>query len=113
MKEQDINKDSLLPGNMVSVDNYIQWDPGRLYHKKGKSDPYDMLSRGCVFIDHASGHVSINHQVDINANETIKEKLTLERQAQIQGVVIKGYHTDNGIFDASEFMEELLKKQKI
>ena len=27
-------------------------------------------------------------------------------------MAIKGYHTDNGIFDASEFMEELLKKQK-
>ena len=26
--------------------------------------------------------------------------------------MIKGYHTDNGIFNASEFMEEMLKKQK-
>ena len=26
--------------------------------------------------------------------------------------MIKGYHTDNGIFDALEFMEDLLKKQK-
>ena len=27
-------------------------------------------------------------------------------------MVIKGYHTDNGIFNSSEFMEELLKKQQ-
>ena len=27
-------------------------------------------------------------------------------------MVIKLYHTDNGIFNASEFMEELLKKQQ-
>ena len=26
--------------------------------------------------------------------------------------MIKGYHTDNGIFNASDFMEELLKKQQ-
>ena len=26
--------------------------------------------------------------------------------------MIKGYHTDNGIFNASEFMEELLKNKK-
>ena len=26
--------------------------------------------------------------------------------------MIKGYHTDNGISNASEFMEDLLKKQK-
>ena len=39
-------------------------------------------------------------------------KLTFEREAQSQGVVIKGYHTDNGIFNSTEFMEELLKKQQ-
>ena len=71
-----------------------------------------MFSGGCVSIDHASGYVSIKHQVDINATETVKEKRTLEREAQSQGVVIKGYHTDNGIFNSSEFMEELLKKQQ-
>ena len=27
-------------------------------------------------------------------------------------MMIRGYHTDNGIFNASDFMEELLKKQK-
>ena len=58
--------------------------------------------------------MSIKHQLTINDTETAKTKLTFEREAQIQGVVIKGYHTDNGIFNESEFMEELLKKhQKI
>ena len=71
-----------------------------------------MLSGGCVFIDHASGYVSIKHQVAINATETVNAKLSFEREAQCQGVVIKGYHTDNGIFNASDFMEERLKKQK-
>ena len=63
-----------------------------------------MLSGGCVFIDHASGYVSIKHQVAINYTETVKEKTTFEREAQSQGVVIKGHHTENGIFNASEFM---------
>ena len=71
-----------------------------------------MFSGGCVFIDHASGYVSIKHQVAINATKTVKAKLTFERGAQSQGVVIKGYHTDNGVFNASEFMEELLKKHQ-
>ena len=34
------------------------------------------------------------------------------REYQRQGVVIKVYHTDNGIFNTSKFMEELLKKQQ-
>ena len=86
---------------MVSADHYILRDPGMLYQTKGKSDQYGMFSGGFVFIYHASGYVVIKHQVAINATETIKVKPTFEREAQIQGVVIKVYHTDNGIFNAS------------
>ena len=42
MNEQEINNDHLLPVQMVSADHYIYQAPGRLYHKKGKSDPSDM-----------------------------------------------------------------------
>ena len=92
--------------------HYISRDPDKLYHTKGESYPSDMFSGGCVFNDHASGYVSIKHQVAINATENVKAKLTFDREAQSQGVVIKGYHTDNGIFNSSELMEELLKKQQ-
>ena len=71
-----------------------------------------MFSGGCVFIDHASGYASIKQQVAINATENVKAKITFEREDQSQGVAIKGYHTDNGIFNSSEFTEELLKKQQ-
>ena len=87
--------------------NYISRDPGTLYHTKGKSDQYDMFSGGCVLIDHSIGCGRIKHQVYINSTETFKAKLTFEREAQSQGVVIKEYHTDNGIFNASKFMDEL------
>ena len=112
MKEQDIKKYHFLPGHMVSVDHYILRSTGRLYHKKGKSYPSDMFSGGCVFIDHDSGYVSIKHQMAINATENIKEKITFYRESQSQGVTIKGCHTDNGIFNESDFMEELFKKEK-
>ena len=90
MKEQELKKDHLLPGQMVSTDYYISRAPGRLYHTKGKSAKSDMFSGGCVFIDHVSGYVSVKHQVAINDTETVKEKLTFEREAQSQGVAIKG-----------------------
>ena len=84
MKEQELKKDNLLPGQMVSADHYISRVPGRLYHTKGKSDQSDMFSGGCVFIDHASGYVRIKHQVTINVTETIKEKLTFERGLKVR-----------------------------
>ena len=40
----------------------------------------------------------------IKATETVKAKLTFEMEYQIKGLVIKGYHADNGIFNTSEFM---------
>ena len=76
MKEQELKKDHLLPGQMVSADHNISRAPGRLYHTKGKSDQSDMFSGGCVFIDHACGYASIKHQVAINSTETVKAKLT-------------------------------------
>ena len=79
MKEQDIKKDRLLPGQMVSADHYISRSPGRLYHKKRKSDQSDMFSGRCVFIDHASVYMSIKQQVAINSTETVNAKLTFER----------------------------------
>ena len=56
----------------MSADPYISRDPSMIYHTKGKSDPSDMFSVRCVFIDHDSGYVTIKHQVDINATETFK-----------------------------------------
>ena len=50
MKEKDLKKDNLLPGNMVSADQYISRDPGRPYQTNGKSDPYDMFSGGSFLL---------------------------------------------------------------
>ena len=104
MKEKYLKKDHLLPVNMVSTYHYILRDPGRLYHTKGKSDPSDMFSGVCVFIDHSIGYVRIKHQVAINSTDTVKGKLTLGMESQSQVVVIKGYQTDNGIINESEFI---------
>ena len=49
MKEQYIKKDNILTGHMVSADHYILRAPGRIYHTKGKSDPYDMFSGGFFY----------------------------------------------------------------
>ena len=58
-----------------------------------------MFSGRYVIIEHTSGYMSIYHQVDIKATETVKEKLTFDREDQSQGVDIRVYHTDNGIFN--------------
>ena len=54
--------------------------------------------------------MSIKHQVAIHATETVKAKLTFEREDQSQRVMINEYHTD--IFNTSKFMEKLLRSSK-
>ena len=112
LRSKDLNKDHILPVQMVSTDHYILRAPGRLFHTIGKSDPSNMYSGGCVLIEHASGYMSIKNQVVINATETVKEKLIFEREDKSQGVMINVDHTENGIFNNSKFTEELLKKQQ-
>ena len=52
----------------------------------------------------------MKNQVAINATETVKAKLTFEREDKSQGVMINKYHTD--ISNTSKFMEDMLKKQQ-
>ena len=83
IKVKDLNKDHILPVQIVSADHYILQAPGRLYHTKGKSYPSNMYSGVCVLIDHASGYMRIKYQVAINATETEKAKLNFEREDKI------------------------------
>ena len=48
IKEQDIKKDHVLLGRMVSVDHYRLRAPGRLYHTKGKSYQYYVIRSMCL-----------------------------------------------------------------
>ena len=51
---------------------------------------------------HASDYISIKQQVAIHATETVKAKLTFEREDKSQEVMINKYQTD--IFNTSKFM---------
>ena len=43
MKEEELKKDHIMPGQMVSTYRYISRAPGRIYHTNGKSDPSEMF----------------------------------------------------------------------
>ena len=89
MKEQETNRYTIMPGQMVSEDHYTSWDKGSLYQKKGNSAQSDMFSGGCVFVEHVISFMISKNQVAINNTETVKDKITFEREAKIQGVAIK------------------------
>ena len=59
---------------------------------------------------HASDYISIKHQVATHATESVKAKLSFEREDKSQEVMINKYHSY--ISNTSNFMEVLLKKQQ-
>jgi transposase InsO family protein len=92
----------------VSVDHYVSSHKGRQYANRG-SRTSDFCA-GALFVDHATGMISVYHQLSLGAADTIKSKLHFERNAFEDGVVIQAYHTDNGIFSSKEFLEQLVSK---
>lgn len=111
-KESNLKKGDLLPGQRVSVDHYQSALPGRLYTSRGSTPAHRQYSGGVIFVDHATGHIDVRHQVHLDAAETIEAKIKYEREAYNTGVIVQQYHTDNGIFGTAEFVDELLSKEQ-
>ena len=108
-KEGALRKDDLRPGDRVSMDHFQVTKRGRLYESRGRTAPENMYCGGVIFVDHASGHVHTEFVVNLTATETIRAKMAYERAMLDEGVVVKAYHTDNGVFTARQFMEEIEK----
>ena len=51
-------------------------------------------------------------KVGFTATETIRSKLAFEREAESAGVKVTGYNTDNGVYNAKDFIFELTNKSQ-
>jgi hypothetical protein len=67
---------------------------------------------GTLFVDHASGKVFNCLQLSTTAAATIDSKHALERLAFDDGITIKSYHSDNGIFASDAFCTECQKNSQ-
>ena len=64
-KEGALKREDLFPGQQVSIDHFICSSKGRLYSSQGKSPDEQMYSGGCIFVDHATWYVHVEHQVHL------------------------------------------------
>ena len=99
--------DELNPGDCFSVDQYESSVRGRLPHTRGRESQQSKLRCGTIYYDHASTKIFIRHQTSTEAAETINGKRDVERECLSQGVLVKQYQTDNGIFKSKAFEEHL------
>jgi GAG-pre-integrase domain len=104
----NLSKNDLFPGQHVSVDHFICGTEGRLYDSKGRSPKERMYTGGCIFIDHATSFVHVEHQVSLTTHDTLLAKCKFEEVARDSGVAIQRYQMDNGsAFTSGEFTKEM------
>ena len=106
-KEMSLRRGKLQPGDMVSIDQYVSALPGRLPHTKGKEHKRQKYNGGTLFVDHATSHIYLRHQVSLKIGETLQTKRAFERFAAECGVTVKSYRADNAPFAAKEFTADL------
>jgi hypothetical protein len=101
IKSKLLKTDHLQPGDCISADHYISQIHGRVPSGFGKER--FGYSCGCLFVDHARSKLFNFAQYSTTAAETIDSALRLEAFAHNQGLTIKHFHSDNGVFSSSEF----------
>jgi hypothetical protein len=106
-REGSLKSGDLQPGQQVSVDHFYATHKGRLYESFGKSKADKMYMGGCIFVDHSSGYVHVEHQVGLNTHETLKAKRAYESKCYEMGVGVQSYLSDNGTFASKEYEEDL------
>jgi transposase InsO family protein len=73
-----------------------------------------MFKGGCIFVDHASGYVHVEHQVNINTHQTLRAKEQFERICRDYGVMVQSYLSDNGsVFTSPAFTKHLQKFEQV
>ena len=106
-KEHNLKKENLFPGQRVSMDHFTVTQKGRLYSSRGATHTDSMYSGGCIFVDHATGDIHVEHLVNFTATETIAAKQRYEKRMFDMGVTVQAYQSDNGIFASKAFVNEI------
>ena len=104
-KDGALKKNIVAVGGRVSTDQFVSSLPGRLATTFGKESVEKQYVGGTVFIDEASEYVHVENQVSLGAHETVRSKHKFEREAIRNGILIRGYRGDNGVYKTNLFKQ--------
>ena len=100
-------KGKYIPGDLVFTDQLVSSLTGRYYNDKGQQNTNYLYRGATIFWDAASHFIYLNNQVGFTAYETIESKVKFEREANSVGVKVKQYSTDNGVYQAQDFLKNV------
>ena len=96
------------PGQCISVDQLNSPTPGLVAQMKGRLTK-SRYTAATVYVDQYSGFGYIYLQKGTNAEETLEGKRAFELMCKQNGVQVRNYHADNGIFRGTEWMKDCEK----
>ena len=99
------------PGQIVSVDQLVSPMPGLIAQMTGFITK-KRYKYATVFVDQFSGLRFVYLQKETSVEETVEAKNAFERYALSMGVIVKGYHADNGVFKARGWVEACHSKEQ-
>ena len=106
-KTHALKWDQLYPGQRVSMDHFTVTERGRLYTSMGKTTSDLMYASGCIFVDHATGDVHIEHLLNFTTTETLQARARYEKHMADMGIMVQSYQADNSIFAAHTFINNI------
>lgn len=106
-------KNKYLPGDLVSMDTVSVSIPGRRFSGYGKEGPNQAYSAFTIFHDAGSGIIKVFPQVSGGATDTLLSKAKFEDWLWMEaGVLVKRFHSDQGVFASANFREDCLTKHQ-
>ena len=100
----------LLPGDCVSIDQYISTVPGRCDTTSGKEK--EKYVWGTIFVNYASQYVFAENQRTLTAGNTFVSKCNFEKELDKFGVTVKKYRADNQPFRSKHFVADIVQRKQ-
>ena len=105
-RDGNLKSEHLGPVVCASVDHFESRLLGQTVDSFGKSLS-DKHKGGCIFVDHGTGSLHVEHQLGFSAIETIRAKQSYENKIFEHGVVVQSYLTDSGAFKVNAFVQHI------
>ena len=80
---------------------------GHLYTSMGKTASDLMYAGGCIFVDHATGDVHVEHLLNFTTMEKLQAKARYEKCMTDMGITVQAYQADNSIFATWAFVNNI------
>ena len=96
------------PGDLIHADQCESSQDGRPFTYSGQNNQ-QKVNFFTIFVDSKSKKVWVEFQSSTEAEQTLKGKAKVEKEAAKYNVTIKAYRTDNGTFRSKEFITDIEK----